>query len=253
MSSNAAGGRQRSTYQVAIDATQRTIDARARAYRNLVIAVTLTLITPIVIALITWSWLPLLGLGLIFPLYDVFAVSDGQLVLAWQRHVLSLWTDQQLDFAPLRDALRGVPRMPTRTLDGMLTTLPLPSSPNAPEVRAQPLRRVVAFVARESHVMQHVRFLLSAVVRLVSLVLIVLAVALGSWLPLLGLLAIPLALATGAAWTALARRRWSTQIAAARAAGFDCAQLRRELGTVQCGDAAEPFIRQLSAAAEQSL
>jgi hypothetical protein len=213
----------RSPYQLAIDRTQRTIDARAAAYRNLVVVVTVVLIGPIAAALLLRSWLPLVGMGALALLYCVFVIHDSRLVLGWQREMLRLWTEQQVDLKPLHDALNAVPQMPKRTLHGMLTMLPAPA---APEVLVPSMLRVVAFVAHETHAARHLQALLTATGRLIAIFSLLYAAALGSLLPLLGLSAVPLLVAVGAARNAIVRRRWRAEIAAARTAGVDYRELR---------------------------
>jgi hypothetical protein len=241
-----------SVYQQAIDATIQTIRLRAQRYRNLVVAVAVTLVVSILTALVTWSWHPLLGLTAIVLWYGAFALGDARLALAWQRRILDLWANQQLDLRPLRDALKAIPAMPVRTLDGMLTMLPTPTAATSAETRSGVLRRATAVAAHEAHAVQQVQALLTASLRLITVISLVLALTIRSVIPLASLLAIPLLLGIAAMRRELGRRRWRFEIAAARTAGVDAGQLRRQLEAFQRTDAFAPFIRQVVDTGEQA-
>ena len=148
-----------SAYRSAIDATTDAIRGRARRYRNLVVSVSIVLVGTILVALITWSRLPLLLLAVAVPLYVGFAIDDARRLLSWQQQVLELWTEAQIDLRALSNTLGSVPGLPQRTVDGMLTLVPLPATAAAAEPRRVEIRRALAFVAREAHTVEQVQAL----------------------------------------------------------------------------------------------
>lgn len=229
-------------YGQAIEATTQAIGARAQRYRSLVVAVALTISGSFVAALIMWSWRPLLAVGMILPLYGAFALVDGSLLLGWQRQLLDLWVEYRLDLRPLRDVLSGFPGMPPRTLEGMLSMLPLPRAANATELRSQAFRRAVAFVMREYYAHQHIRTLLVAASHVVAVLCIGAAVVRWWSIPLLGLVVIPLLLALGTARLAISQGRWCREVVAWRQAGLEAESVKQALADLELGSGFEAFV-----------
>lgn len=238
-------------YRLAIDRTLEALGARRRAYRTLAAAAAVILTASPLTALLLRLWWPLLGATLLVPLYLAYAVNDAQLLLGWQRFVLALWSQKRVDSGPFRDALRGRPGLPARTLEGMLDLLPAPPPEGATETRSSAARRAISFVALESHALKQTRSLVVGAVRLLTLVCVALAMVLPSPLPLIGLAAVPLLLVAGSARSALGRRRWRTEIATARAAGLEPARLRQGLTSLLAGDPPSWFARQLELSPER--
>jgi hypothetical protein len=105
-------------------ATLDTIERRGSAYRWLVVAVVAAAAASGLAALVAWDWRPLLGVAAWAPLSGLFFALDGRIVRRWQARVLAAWQGGVLPLAALRQGLSMYPRLPARTLDGMLATLP---------------------------------------------------------------------------------------------------------------------------------
>jgi len=107
----------------AINLTFRTIERRLRLYRNLVIAVSITGLGSIVVAVILRRWVVLSG-ELTLPLYFAgFLVLDKRIVTAWRRGVFRMRDERGLSVAQLTQALTGFPHLPQATLRSMLALL----------------------------------------------------------------------------------------------------------------------------------
>lgn len=237
-------------YQEAMRATAGVIHTRARWYRNLVAGVAAVLLGSVLAALIAWSLAPLAGLLAVVPLCGAFFVLDGRLVLGWQRKVLSLWAEQDLDLNPLRDALTGMPMLPPRTLGGMLDLLPKARDGTPSEPRSRAARRALAVAAGEIHTAQVVRRLAGAVARLLGFLCIVLAILWRSPAPLLGLLAVPVLLAGPKVHFALRLYAWRREMALLRPAAGGAEAVRKLVMGTDWGDAPSELPRRLSDAVE---
>ena len=113
-----------SPYRTLINDTIDTINRRARFYRNLVIAISLTGLASIGSAIGLWTFAPLTCLFLIFPLSGTFYLCDAVVVDGWRKRVLRQWTLREIDLSALNSAIRAHPSLPKGTLEGMLATLP---------------------------------------------------------------------------------------------------------------------------------
>jgi hypothetical protein len=113
-----------SPYRVAIDYTSRTIEARARNHRNLVVAVVLLALATIIMAGVNRSIVPLAALCLLVPLCGVFFLLDARLLDEWRCRVLEAWVTRDIDLEPFRGAVSAAPALPNETLQSMLATLP---------------------------------------------------------------------------------------------------------------------------------
>ena len=72
----------------AINLTLRTIERRAWMYRNLVIAVSLTMIAPVLVAVLLRRWMALLGV-LALPIHvRGYLFLDSRIPIGWRRDVL---------------------------------------------------------------------------------------------------------------------------------------------------------------------
>ena len=159
------GASPRKTYRKAIDATNRLIERRARAYRDIVVAVSFIGLTALGWALWWRSVRPLALLLLLAPLSLLCLWQDRWLLNGWRARLLADWTAGVVDFAALRVVLlafapeddgrgqraslsrrerqsRGGRILPSRALTGSiwwgwrLWALPLSSGPPAPSWRS---------------------------------------------------------------------------------------------------------------------
>ena len=109
-----------SMFRVTLDA----IDRRASLWRWQVISATVAAFCVASLAVFCASARPLVGGALIVPLVGVFFVLDARVVRRWHARVLSGWTHGAFTLDSLRQGLRLYPRLPARTLESMLRTLP---------------------------------------------------------------------------------------------------------------------------------
>jgi hypothetical protein len=107
----------------AINLTFRTMERRARLYRNLVIAVSLTTMASVALAIILRRWAALLGV-LALPAYVCGYVSlDNRIVRAWCDRVLAMRDEGGLNVAQLEQILTALRRIPDATLHSMFAML----------------------------------------------------------------------------------------------------------------------------------
>src|SRR5690349_2787902 len=114
-----------SAYRVGIELTMRTIERRARYYRNQVIAVALLILVDAGWALAARSVLPLLAILLLVPICGLFLGADHRALNDWRSALLEAWSRRDLDFTAFRDAIRAHPALPPDTAEAMLATLPI--------------------------------------------------------------------------------------------------------------------------------
>lgn len=113
-----------SAYRVAIDLTTRTIDSRAKYFRNLIVAVVLVSLGSIGWAMFAWVISPLSGVFLLFSVCGLYFFIDGKLLNDWRSKLLEGWVRGELDFRAFRQAVDAIPTLPKNTLQGMIETLP---------------------------------------------------------------------------------------------------------------------------------
>ena len=109
-------------YRIAIDLFTSSIDRRARAYRNLVVAVVMLVAASIGLSLGLWSAFPLTLSLLVVPVCGLFFWMDAKTVHRWRSKTLASWVLGEIDLAALCQAIRANPLLPTKTVDGMLET-----------------------------------------------------------------------------------------------------------------------------------
>jgi hypothetical protein len=107
----------------AVNFTFRTIEQRTWHYRNLVVAVSLTGLGSIIVAVVLRRWVVLAG-ELALPLYFAgFLSLDRRILKTWRRGVFKMRDERGLSIAQLTQTLRGLRQMPQATLHSMLATL----------------------------------------------------------------------------------------------------------------------------------
>jgi hypothetical protein len=108
----------------AVELTRRTIEARARLYRNVVVAVVVVATLAVGTSLLLWSPRPLAGMALLVPICGGFLLRDGSLVQGWQRAVFEQWRTGGFRLADLKELLQAHRYIPQQSLGGMLALLP---------------------------------------------------------------------------------------------------------------------------------
>lgn len=108
----------------ALTLTAHTFDRRTRWYRNLVIVVVGLPALCIVTAAVTMRWHPLAGILFLVPLCCLFFCFDAFLVRKWQKFVLALWAQGELDLGGFVQAVSAIRTIPEKTLRGLLAVVP---------------------------------------------------------------------------------------------------------------------------------
>lgn len=111
-------------YKVAIDQTMRTIDRRAKYYRNLIVAVVLISLISVSLTMCVWALLPLAGFFFLLPVCGLYFVLDSRFLNHWRSQLLKSWAKREIDFRAFSDAVSAIPKLPKGTVQGMLATLP---------------------------------------------------------------------------------------------------------------------------------
>jgi hypothetical protein len=177
-------------YRDAIDYTTKTIETRARYFRNLIVAVvTLTLIS-ILWAVVTRTISPLAGILLVVPVCGLFFFLDAKLLDAWRSQLLEAWIEKGIDFRALREAVTGVPMLPKGTVQGMLATLPAAGDLVTEQQISSNTREGVAAAVAGVHSCQSDTLALKAVAAAIVSGSMVIAATLRNWEPLLSSLAV---------------------------------------------------------------
>jgi hypothetical protein len=186
-----------SAYQVAIEATIRAIEQRARYFRNQIVLVVAVSLAPVTWALLAHSTRPLAGAMLLIPVLGAFVFADHRVVDEWRSGLLAQWAASDLDFAALRSAIRAHPAFPRETTEGMLATLPSAGVLTLEQGISRPTRRAVAAVTlASSRTCSDVIALKVAASGIIGGALVTTAV-MGRWQPLTILASLPLIVVVG--------------------------------------------------------
>jgi hypothetical protein len=113
-----------SGYRSALDHTCRTLELRARYFRNQVVAVALIGLASLTLSIWERSRSPLLGLSLWLPICGFCLIADVRLLSRWRAALFALWVNREIDLNPFRMAVNANPALPKGTIDAMLVTLP---------------------------------------------------------------------------------------------------------------------------------
>jgi hypothetical protein len=187
------GASPRNAYGAATNATVRLIERRARAYRDIVAAVSLLGLTAIGWALWWRSVQPLALLLLLVPLTLLCLWQDRWLLNGWRACLLADWKVGVVDFAALRGALLANPTLPKTTVAAMLDSLPDHGNFRHERTISLPTREAVALAIMNSDREHAVGLALVGLAAVPASAGSLLAVLLTKWWPLIGLLfAIPI-------------------------------------------------------------
>jgi len=179
-----------SPYRTAIDHTTKSIDTRARYFRNLIVIVVTLTLASIIAAAVARRFFPLAGLLLLLPACGFFFVLDAKLLGNWQSHLLEAWVRKDVDFRALCEALNAVPKLPKETLRSMLATLPSAGDLPAEQRISSNTREAVAAAVTDIQARQSDTVALKAAAAAIVSMSVIVAMALGTWEPLLGNLAV---------------------------------------------------------------
>jgi hypothetical protein len=208
-----------SAYRTAIDETTRTIDLRARYFRNLIVIVVAIGFVVIVAAVLTrrasalWAWL------LLVPPCGAFFYVDARVLNGWRKALSIPWTSHDIDFEVLRQSIRANPAMPKGTTEGMLATLPSADSVATEQQVLTPTRRAIAAANLALHRERANALLLQTIASAVVVSILLAALWSRAWAPLWGLAALALLPAVRVWATRRGRLRCEAEVAACRAQG----------------------------------
>ena len=177
-------------YRSAIVLTETTIRRRAALFRIQGIALLLVIAAAVVDAIVARRPATLLGLGMLLPLCGGFLLLDANALRDWRRQLFAAWTSGTFDFVAFFVAIRALPYLPQRTVEGMLATLPDAGDLSYEQRLGVATRRAIAaeseaLRAEEWHAMQR-RVVASACIAHV----IVISASTRRWVPASGVAAV---------------------------------------------------------------
>ena len=176
-----------SAYRIAILQTITTIDNRACYFRNLVVAVVVLTLAFIGSAAVTGTFSPLVGLLLLLPAYGVFFFLDAKLLNDWRAQLLDAWVRKEIEFRAFCDAVSAIPTLPKDTLHSMLATLPTEADLVAEQRISSSTREATAALATTMHACESDAMALKATGFAIATGLLIIAVILWMWQPILGI------------------------------------------------------------------
>jgi hypothetical protein len=191
-------------------------------FRRQAVAVVGLIALTVVYSLAAGQWRALAALLLLVPLCGLFLLRDGRIVERWRGQLLERWIEKEIDFEAFFAAMRANPRLPSRTLDGMLQTLPSLGDLTSEQTLQPPTRRAIAAACVDSHRRQSDALLLKVPASGIVAVVVLAAAWTDSWRPLIGGVALVLLPVVGA-WRRRRRRAiCEAEVAACRVQpGFD--------------------------------
>lgn len=209
-----------SAYRAAIDQTTVVIDRRAKYFRNQV--VTIVAITAIVGAgALVWSSAALWAWLLLVPACGVFFYVDSRVLNQWRANVLEPWIAREVDLVAWSQAVRANPVLPKETVGAMLATLPTARDLVAEQKMLAPTRQAIAAACLAQHRSKADALLVNVVTSGLVVAVLLAALWMRSWIPLVGLVALVL-LPVGRYRTARRRQAGGDAVVAAcrAAVGF---------------------------------
>jgi len=108
----------------AIEVTLRTIEERARLYRNLVVAVSAVSVLSVLFAVFFRQWLALAGLIVLVPLTGAYLILDSRLLRLWRAGIVQMLRMRGLDVTAFSKTISGFRHVPPNSLNAMISTLP---------------------------------------------------------------------------------------------------------------------------------
>jgi hypothetical protein len=121
----------------AIDSTVRTIENRARLYRNLVVAISAVPVLSIFFLVLFRHWIALAGLVILVPLTGAFLFFDSRLVRRWRAGIVEMARFRDLDEGNFVKTISAFRHLPPNALKAMLLTIPSEESQQETPVLGQ--------------------------------------------------------------------------------------------------------------------
>jgi hypothetical protein len=108
----------------AIEVTLRTIEERARLYRNLVVGVSAVSVLSVLFAVFFRQWLALAGLIILVPLTGAYLILDSRLLRLWRAGIIEMMRLRGLDVTAFSKTISGFRHVPPNSLNAMISMLP---------------------------------------------------------------------------------------------------------------------------------
>ena len=162
------------------------IDRRAKFFRNLIVAVTFVGLGSILWAGIAWSWLPLAGIFLLVPFCGLYFFIDEKLLNRWQHELFAHWESGVLDFRALYEAVTAISTLPKNTVESMLETLPTGENLVKEQSISSSTRKAIVAVVTTIHACRSDNIALKAAGYTITGGALIVAAALWTWHPILG-------------------------------------------------------------------
>jgi len=183
-----------SSFKEALNLTTQVIEVRVKWFRNLIICVVVVALASLILALIQFSWQPLLGLILLVPLCGSFLYLDSHLVNHWQERILQMWVQEDLDLTIFYNSMSTIRMFPQRMFQGMLKTLLINNQSIDSRNLNQEVKKSLVHTIQTISRCQNHKIVFFSFAYTFALISMALAGMLKSWLPLFGLLLFPLLL-----------------------------------------------------------
>ena len=183
-----------SPFKEAMSLTTQAIEKRVKWFRNLIISVVAVALTSLILALIQLSWQPLMGLILFVPLCGVFLYLDSHLVNHWQERILQMWVQGDLDLTIFYNSMLTIRMFPQRMFQGMLKTLLINNQFIDSGNLNQEVKKSLVHTIQTISCCQNHKIVFFSLAYTFALICIAMAGILKSWLPLFGILLVPLLL-----------------------------------------------------------
>jgi hypothetical protein len=179
-----------SAYRVAIDQTTRTIDSRAKNFRNLIVAVVTLSLGSMGWAIVMWTCAPFAGLFLFVPICGFFFFFDQRILTDWRSHLLEAWVKKDLDLQNFCEAVSAISILPKGTLQSMLATLPSVGDLIAEQGISSNIRKAIAALVMTIHACRADTTALKATGFAIVGASLMVAAMLWMWQPLLGVITV---------------------------------------------------------------
>jgi hypothetical protein len=135
----------------AVEYTVRTIEDRARLYRNLVVSVSIVSILSVVLAVTFRQWIGLAGFLLLSPMTGSFLILDIRRTRLWRLHILKKSRKRELHIPTFRKTISAFAYLPASSLQAMLSTISDVDNPAQGQAQTQnPSGDIVDTRMRES-------------------------------------------------------------------------------------------------------
>ena len=179
-----------SAYRTAIDQTARTIERRARYFRNQVVIVVTISALVVIAAMVSWSPSALWGFFLLVPACGLFFYADNRALNEWRFQQLAAWNMRDIDFAAFRESICANPALPKATTVGMLMTLPSVGDIASEQRISSNTREAIAAVITALYACRSDVLAFKVASYVVVTGSVIAAAGLETWHPLLGIFAV---------------------------------------------------------------